>query len=201
MKFPNAEGAQTLDATGFTAKGKIYETVAGGNKMFEFQLTLRKTPDGTITATLDDGQTFNFSNGKSQLKNLSGGLKPISPSAWEQFKFAGDVESDDGISGRLAFVVTGDIQTDIGNQKVELKNIDAPFGQLSLTYDFEKRRLQGAISLDISTSGYELLGSANVRFDPQGWFFCRNSKSAIAKSLNRLSNRCCARQVSQHQIS
>ncbi len=171
MKFPNAEGAQTLDATGFTAKGKIYETVAGGNKMFEFQLTLRKTPDGAITATLDEGQTFNFSNGKSQLKNLSGGLKPISPSAWEQFKFAGDVESDDGISGRLAFVVTGDIQTDIGNQKVEVKNIDVPFGQLSLTYDFEERRLQGAISLDISTSGYELLGSANVRFDPQGWFF------------------------------
>ncbi|MFN3393117.1 MAG: carboxypeptidase regulatory-like domain-containing protein, partial [Candidatus Thermochlorobacter sp.] len=108
MKFPNAEGTQTLDATGFTAKGKIYETVAGGNKMFEFQLTLRKTPDGTITATLDEGQTFNFSNGKSQLKNLSGGLKPISSSAWEQFKFAGDIESDDGISGHLAFVVTGD---------------------------------------------------------------------------------------------
>jgi hypothetical protein len=171
-----ASGAQTLDGNGYTAKGKIYELVEGkeGNKkMFEFNITLRKTPAGAITATLDDGQTFDFSggNGKSRLKNLTGGLA-VSSSTWEQFKFQGDVESDEGISGKIAFVVKGDMVTDIGNQQVSVKNIEVPFGQLSITYDFAHRRMQGSIVLDASVpNAYTLAGSADVRFDPQGWFF------------------------------
>jgi len=177
-----ASSAQTLDDNGYTAKGKIYELVEGlveGNKvegkkkMFEFNITLRKTPAGAITATLDDGQTFDFSggNGKSRLKNLTGGLA-VSSSTWEQFKFQGDVESDEGISGKIAFVVKGDMVTDIGNQQVSVKNIEVPFGQLSITYDFALKRMQGSIVLDASVpNAYTLAGSADVRFDPQGWFF------------------------------
>jgi hypothetical protein len=141
--------------------------------MFEFNITLRKTPAGAITATLDDGQTFDFSggNGKSRLKNLTGGLA-VSSSTWEQFKFQGDVESDEGISGKIAFVVKGDMVTDIGNQQVSVKNIEVPFGQLSITYDFALKRMQGSIVLDASVpNAYTLAGSADVRFDPQGWFF------------------------------
>ncbi len=168
-----ASGAQTLDDNGYTAKGKIYELVEGNKKMFEFNITLRKTPAGAITATLDDGQTFDFSggNGKSKLKNLTGGLA-VSSSTWEQFKFQGDVESDEGISGKIAFVVKGDMVTDIGNHQVSVKNIEVPFGQLSITYDFALKRMQGSIVLDASVpNAYTLAGSADVRFDPQGWFF------------------------------
>jgi hypothetical protein len=168
-----ASGAQTLDDNGYTAKGKIYELVEGNEKMFEFNITLRKTPAGAITATLDDGQTFDFSggNGKSRLKNLTGGLA-VSSSTWEQFRFQGDVESDEGISGKIAFVVKGDMVTDIGNQQVSVKNIEVPFGQLSITYDFALKRMQGSIVLDASVpNAYTLAGSADVRFDPQGWFF------------------------------
>ncbi len=168
-----ASGAQTLDDNGYTAKGKIYELVEGNKKMFEFNITLRKTPAGAITATLDDGQTFDFSggSGKSKLKNLTGGLA-VSSSTWEQFKFQGDVESDEGISGKIAFVVKGDMVTDIGNQQVSVKNIEVPFGQLSITYDFALKRMQGSIVLDASVpNAYTLAGSADVRFDPQGWFF------------------------------
>jgi hypothetical protein len=168
-----ASSAQTLDDNGYTAKGKIYELVEGNEKMFEFNITLRKTPAGAITATLDDGQTFDFSggNGKSRLKNLTGGLA-VSSSTWEQFRFQGDVESDEGISGKIAFVVKGDMVTDIGNQQVSVKNIEVPFGQLSVTYDFALKRMQGSIVLDASVpNAYTLAGSADVRFDPQGWFF------------------------------
>lgn len=168
-----SSGAQTLDSNGYTAKGKIYELVEGNKKMFEFNITLRKTPEGAITATLDDGQIFDFSggNGKSKLKNLTGGLA-VSSSTWEQFRFQGDVESDEGISGKIAFVVKGDMVTDIGNQQVSVKNIEVPFGQLSITYDFALRRMQGSIVLDASVpNAYTLAGSADVRFDPQGWFF------------------------------
>ena len=168
-----ASGAQTLDDNGYTAKGKIYELVEGNKKMFEFNITLRKTPAGAITATLDDGQTFDFSggSGKSKLKNLTGGLA-VSSSTWEQFKFQGDVESDEGISGKIAFVVKGDMVTDIGNQQVSVKNIEVPFGQLSITYDFALKRMQGSIVLDTCVpNAYTLAGSADVRFDPQGWFF------------------------------
>jgi hypothetical protein len=168
-----SSGAQTLDGNGYTAKGKIYELVEGNEKMFEFNITLRKTPAGAITATLDDGQTFDFSggNGKSRLKNLTGGLA-VSSSTWEQFRFQGDVESDEGISGKIAFVVKGDMVTDIGNQQVSVKNIEVPFGQLSVTYDFALKRMQGSIVLDASVpNAYTLAGSADVRFDPQGWFF------------------------------
>jgi hypothetical protein len=168
-----ASSAQTLDDNGYTAKGKIYELVEGNKKMFEFNITLRKTPAGAITATLDDGQIFDFSggNGKSKLKNLTGGLA-VSSSTWEQFRFQGDVESDEGISGKIAFVVKGDMVTDIGNQQVSVKNIEVPFGQLSITYDFALKRMQGSIVLDASVpNAYTLAGSADVRFDPQGWFF------------------------------
>ncbi len=172
-----ASGAQTLDGNGYTAKGKIYELVEGNKKMFEFNITLRKTPAGAITATLDDGQIFDFSggNGKSKLKNLTGGLA-VSSSTWEQFKFQGDVESDEGISGKIAFVVKGDMVTDIGNQQVSVKNIEVPFGQLSITYDFALKRMQGSIAIDVENPTYKIEGSADVRFDPQGWFFTAHGK-------------------------
>ena len=167
-----SSNTQTLDDGGYTAKGKIYRLVEG-NKMFEFNITLRKTPAGAITATLDDGQIFDFSggNGKSKLKNLTGGLA-VSSSKWEEFKFQGDVESDEGISGKIAFVVKGNMVTDISNQQVSVKNIEVPFGQLSITYNFALKRMQGSIVIDASVpNAYTLAGSADVRFDPQGWFF------------------------------
>jgi hypothetical protein len=116
------------------------------------------------------GNEFKMGNsGSKKLINITGEMV-AGNNQWENFHFSGDLKGTTGMNGRLAFEVTGDIYAD--NEKVSVDNISTPFGNLVLTYDFDKAQLRGNLSFDkaLGSSG-RAAGAAEFLVGDGGWYF------------------------------
>ncbi len=165
---------ETLDAKGFIAKGTVSEP-----GKYSFDVWLYRTPDSTSVWTVP-GQTLNISqNGATSLTNVVGSMN-VTNNAWNNYWFAGDMTGTNGASGRVTFVVYGDI---IANgQKIGVKNIDTPFGDINFTYDFQKHEMLGSLNIKKDLAGgAKVEGTANAMVDDQGWYF-------VAGASLKLSN-------------
>jgi hypothetical protein len=163
LKFTLDENS--LSSAGFTAKGTLSEPGL-------YSVGVQLNHNSSKTEIVDiPGQTFPID--KSGNKKLTGfdGEMHINSGQWSNFIFSGDLAGANGVAGRLTFVVNGDITAD--NQSVQMDKISTPFGDLKLTYDFEKGRLIGLLEIeqDLAGTGY-IKGSAESVFDADGWYFC-----------------------------
>jgi hypothetical protein len=163
LKFTLDENS--LSSAGFTAKGTLSEP-----GLYSVNVQLNHNSARTEIVDLP-GQTFPID--KSGNRKLTGfdGEMHTSSGQWSNFIFSGDLAGANGVSGRLTFVVNGDITAD--NQSVQMDKIATPFGDLKLTYDFDKGRLIGILEIeqDLAGTGY-IKGSAESVVDGSGWYFC-----------------------------
>ncbi|MCP4124535.1 MAG: hypothetical protein GY751_22550 [Bacteroidetes bacterium] len=122
--------------------------------------------------TLKDDNEFRLGkSGNQKLTAITGGMESTA-TAWQPFHFAGDLTNTNGMTGRLEFRVVGDVQAN--DQAIEVKNMDTPFGSLSVGYDFDKGELSGTIEKfdkQIGSSG-RMAGTAKFVAGSTGWFFC-----------------------------
>ncbi|HET7152197.1 MAG TPA: hypothetical protein VFJ29_00385, partial [Candidatus Kapabacteria bacterium] len=155
----------TFNGDGFIAKGTVTE--AG---KFQFNVTLYRTTDST-SIWIDPGQSLNISSdGSTKLTKVSGNMLPSGSTNWTNLQFAGDMTGTTGATGRLQFTVYGDIVA--SDQQIGVKNVSAPFGGLSFTYDFVNHQLVGHLDIDQKLQGEgEVKGSADAVIDQQGWYF------------------------------
>jgi len=155
----------SLSSAGFTAKGTLSEP-----GLYSVNVQLNHNSSSTEIVDIP-GQTFPIDkSGNRKLTGFDGEMHTHS-GQWSNFVFSGDLAGTNGVSGRLTFVVNGDITAD--NQSVQMDKISTPFGDLKLTYDFEKGRLIGILEVEqeLAGTGY-IKGSAESVVDGSGWYFC-----------------------------
>jgi hypothetical protein len=131
---------------------------------------LYKTVD-SISIWTEPNQELNVaSNGSSKFTKIDGNMS-VDNGNWTNFWFAGDMTGTEGASGRITFTVIGDVVAD--QQAIGVKNIDTPFGNLALVYDFENHRLLGTLdfSKGIDVGGATVKGTAEMLVDSDGWYF------------------------------
>ncbi len=172
LAFPADQNhPETLDSKGFFAKGTISET-----GKYNFDVWLYRTPDSTSIWTVPN-QVLNISqNGATRLTNVLGSMN-VSNNNWNNFWFAGDMTGANGASGRLKFIVYGDIIAD--NQQLGVKNISTPFGNIKYTYDFQKHVLEGSLHIDQTLAGAKVEGDANSIVDGDGWYFLAGASLSL----------------------
>ena len=159
----------SLSPSGFTAKGTLSEP-----GLYSVNVQLNKTASGIEIIDIP-GQTFPID--KAGNRKLSGfdGEMHVNSNQWTNFVFSGDLTGANGASGRLTFTINGDITAD--NQSVNVSKIPTPFGDLKLTYDFDKGRIIGLLEIeqDLAGTGF-VKGSAESVIDADGWYFCAGGK-------------------------
>jgi hypothetical protein len=160
---------ETLDVKGFYAKGTISEP-----GKYSLDVWLYRTPDSTSVWTVP-GQTLNISqSGARRLANIVGSMN-VNNGTWRNFWFAGDMTGTNGATGRVTFVVYGDIVAN--NQQIGVKNISTPFGDISFTYDFQRHVLLGTLNIKKDLSGgASIEGTGNALVDEDGWYFDAGAK-------------------------
>jgi hypothetical protein len=161
------QAKQVLDATGFHAACTM--TDEAGPQIFQFTAMLHRTKD-TISFWIDPGQKWQTSGGASYFDGIAGAMR-YEGSDWANLWLDGDLKGTEGASGRIHFVVKGEIVAD--GQKIGVTNVPTPFGSVALTYDYQEHRLLG--SLDFSEGkkigGALVKGMAEVCIDKIGWYF------------------------------
>ena len=155
----------SFTSSGITAKGTLSEP----NK---YSVNVQLNHSSSTTEIVDiPGQTFPIDKaGNRKLSNFDGEMH-VSSGQWSNFIFSGDLTGANGVAGKLTFVVNGDITAK--DQSVQMDKISTPFGDLKLTYDFDKGRLVGILEIEqeIAGTGY-IKGSAESVVDADGWYFC-----------------------------
>lgn len=153
-----------ITETGHFATGSVSE-----DGKFSFPMSLGKNKD-TCGISLPKSATFNLaSNGNSKLINMAGGLR-VNSGNWSLLKFGGDIMGANGATGRLNLEVHGDIVAD--NQKVGVKNIDTPYGNIGIIYNFDKGQLEGHLHTEKDMgSGTFMKADINMVMGNEGWYF------------------------------
>lgn len=166
-----AGNKQTLDINGYVAEGVVTEA-----DLFKLNATLTRKKNAITSVDVIAGQYLDINKqSKSKLVNVTGDMKVNNTNTdWGYFSFAGDMEGAKGITDtkkRLDFTVYGAVEA--SGQELSVKNMDLPFGNISITYDFKESRLHGSLlvkdkdfgGLGIKQATFELL------FDKDGWYF------------------------------
>jgi hypothetical protein len=98
------------------------------------------------------------------------GAMSVQAGAWTNFWFEGDLQSSNQ-QGRLRFDVIGEITA--SNQQLGVQNIDTPFGDISLVYNFQKKQLEGNLHIDKDLNGSKVKGDATLLVSGagKGWYF------------------------------
>jgi hypothetical protein len=156
--------ADALTASGLHVEGKLFEP-----GLYSMNVAMDHNQSQTKIATKPGNEFKIGKTGSKKLVNIDGQMI-VQNAHWENFKFAGDLSGTAGMNGRLAFEVFGEIYAD--DEKVDVDNIQTPFGNLQLTYDFGKSQLRGNLSFDkqLGASGHTK-GSAEFMIGDGGWYF------------------------------
>ena len=130
-----------LDSAGLHGGG--YVEVPG---QFRVATDFRRTPPGrgnVVEAVPAAGATIDV--GEIALGALEGGATARN-GRWST-RFAGDLDVGGEVGGRLSFEVE-DARVNVGTAGLDVKNIQTPFGQLSIVVNFPLERFEGSMDID-----------------------------------------------------
>lgn len=169
---------EVLDVNGLRVRGIISE----GDK-FSFNAWLYHTKDSTSiwvenpniptppNSPPKNWQQLTIGGPATYLEKITGNMKVVSDS-WQNFWFSGNLIVPSGIEqnkNKLTFTVYGDIVAN--NQELGVKNINSPFGNISFTYEPEKKRFFGSLSMEKDLGYAYMKGTAEAVVDNEGWYF------------------------------
>ncbi|MCO5273147.1 MAG: carboxypeptidase-like regulatory domain-containing protein [Cyclobacteriaceae bacterium] len=155
---------QTFTSEKFESLGKV-----GQEGKFLFDIKLTHTSNAAIIS-LTPNQKFVMAEGKnSGLKDLKGEME-VKDGKWTNLVFDGDLYGTQGASGKLSFTVAQEVMAE--KQSIAIKNIDLPFGNIALVYNFDEGQLEGNFHFDQKMSpSQHAKGDATVLVDNAGWSF------------------------------
>jgi len=147
----------------------------------DLRYTLTKRANGPTELVLDEApkQSMGLGNKNSTLKvtNLTGKMVAAKPSnssnqQWDYLYIEGDMPESMGFrpdKKHMRFDIKGNIE--VNNQEIGVNNVETPFGNMTMKFDYANKRLTGQLNMQQSiTSGTSLSGLAQMVFDPQGFY-------------------------------
>ncbi len=169
---------QQLDLAGLKAKGTLSE-YKDGQYIFRpspLDVWLYHTKDSTSVVVetppiAQKSQKLYIGGTSTYLDDVSGRMF-VESGTWDYFRFGGNLKGTKGIEGtdtRINFTLKGEITAE--GQKLSVKNVNTPFGNMKWTYEFENSRLIGSMDINQDIGGIKLTGSAETRVDESGWYF------------------------------
>lgn len=130
-----------LDSTGLHGGGYVEVP-----DRFRVATRFRRTPPGRgdiIEAVPEPDATIDV--GEIAIDGIEGGARFLE-AGWET-RFDGDLDVDGEIGGRLSFAVEGS-DVNIGTGGLDVRNIETPFGDLTITINFPLERVEGSMDID-----------------------------------------------------
>ncbi len=106
---------------------------------------------------------------KDFLKSKAGQLGDVAESTWNDMNLKGKLEGATGASGDMGFVVNNEWVAK--EQEIGVKNVPAGFGGIGLTYNIEKRRMEGHMSFEQDLGSAMVAGDASIIMGGSGWYF------------------------------
>jgi len=147
----------------------------------DLRYTLTKRANGPTELVLDQNpkQSFGVGGKNSTLKvtDLAGKMSVENPSAggnpqWNYLYIEGDMPESMGFKPdkrHMRFDIKGNME--VNKQEIGVSNIETPFGDMNMKFDFPNKRLTGQLNMQQSiTSGTSLSGLAQMVFDPKGFY-------------------------------
>ncbi len=129
------------------------------------QLTLDSLPNRQQIILGGDG------NSRMVLSNIDGKMW-VENNAWTYLYFNGDMPEEMGFTAdgkRMRFEVKGRLE--VANQRMHLKSVSSPFGNINMTYDLANHRLIGELSFDKTIGTMNVNGHGELVFDKLGYYF------------------------------
>ncbi len=165
IKFVTAGNApQVFDNQGYHSKVIVSEEGA-----FALNAMLHRTLPKTHII-VDDGQEIVVGSDPNTKMTAVEGAMQVQNQQWANFWFEGDLQNNNQ-GGRLRFEVQGDIVAN--NQEIGVDNIETPFGDIKLVYNFPKERIEGHLHVEQDLSGTKVKGDATLLISGtgKGWYF------------------------------
>ncbi|MDT8325115.1 MAG: carboxypeptidase-like regulatory domain-containing protein, partial [Bacteroidota bacterium] len=163
IKFKSSGGdpPQWFDGSGYHANVDVYEEGA-----FRLASLLHRTPAKT-DIIVKEGEEVPI--GSVKMTGVEGAMEVVDD-AWTLFHFAGDLINNNQ-GGRLHFTVQGDIVA--SDQEIAVDQIETPFGDIALVYNFQEQQLEGTLHVEQDLSGTSIVGDATLLISGagKGWYF------------------------------
>lgn len=161
----------------------LYGTVEEPGKLRPIECRL-------VFGTGEKGRIYLTANKKLSLLSSESGLSltisddvekngmRVNDDDWSLLSFSGELDDPQskGMSKKpkpvFNFTVHGEINA--SSEKLEIDNINTPFGKLALTYDFPGKELRGTLEIPDGTEigSYKFGGNLETRFGDKGFVIC-----------------------------
>lgn len=162
---------------------EIWGTVTEPGKLDEIPVRLLKKVTGAqaaIDIQLRDDVYVMKMEGDKMSMDVTQAWTTVIGDTWDYFQFTGTMNDGFASGGfgnkPMTFKVHGDIALE--NGQVELTQIETPFGQLELVFDWQKKEMRGSIAIQSPTGGkigfpggIMAKGMAEILLSPQGFYF------------------------------
>ncbi|MBI3260738.1 MAG: hypothetical protein HYZ54_14860 [Ignavibacteriae bacterium] len=162
--------------------GTVTDEVEG---MYTFNIMkLLKTKDSTTIHETTADNTFLFSkNGKTGVHVVHASQKVIdNGSHWSNLTFEGRLFGMEGVNEAKSYTVMtvkGAVEVVPSSSSVAINNVETPFGNMSIVFDFNEKALIGSMHLDNvslgggeegSAGGAALTGDIEMRLGSGSWY-------------------------------
>ncbi len=163
IKFKSSGGdpPQWFDEEGWHANVDVFEDGA-----FRLASMVHHTPAKT-ELIVNEGEEVPV--GTVKMADVEGEMH-VEENDWTLFWFEGDLINNNQ-GGRLRFEVQGDIVAN--DQEIGVDQIETPFGDIALIYNFQEQQLEGTLHIEQDFSGTYLVGDATLLISGagKGWYF------------------------------
>jgi hypothetical protein len=182
---------QTLSPGKFTANGILRVKDEQQNKTIELVGLLTHTKSGTkIDVIKTNGgeqpgvlaQEVHLDKGQSML--VRDGQQQVAGGQWQELWFDANMNGCKAINADqppVHFVVSGAIQANAG--KIQMDQIDTPFGGMTITYDFNKQLLVGSMTMNHFPTGPLVINQATMGLIIGGGglaLYCGDADASVA---------------------
>lgn len=131
----------------------------------------------------DAGQSVRMGgsdNGRITVSAITGKMS-VTGGAWSIFTFDGDMPEEMGFRGnakRMSFAAENYLS--VRNSSIQLKNIDSPFGNLTMTYDIQRFRLLGQLHYEGDMSAVRVNADIEFAVDQYGYYFLSAARMTMS---------------------
>lgn len=182
LSLGTSDESQTISKNSLVMYGTVQEP--GETPKFKCVLE-KKGYDAAATIKVLPNQSVPF--GSNKLTAVQGKMN-VEGNDWGYFTFEGDLQGFEGVGDEgkhMLFTVYGDVKAE--GQNIKMDNINTPFGNLELTFDYKANRLVGHMDIDADFSDeLKVKGVANLLFD-KGGFIISVSAQVTAPVVNQFN--------------
>lgn len=106
---------------------------------------------------------------KDFLISKAGKIGDVAENTWNDMDLKGKLEGATGATSDMGFIVNNEWVAN--EQEIGVKNVPSGFGGVGLTYNIEKKRMEGHMSFEQDFGSATVAGDASIIIGGSGWYF------------------------------